>query len=166
MSLACIGSWALKRSYWERDLVWHSIAQIQKEVISNLKRENQFLSKEIWGSSWVISRQSCKPFYTGFYSLCHNGVPLRIWTKMYVKGTEACFLTIKTYLEWGSSIRLISKVSKVLLKILFQNAKCGKITLSWQSILRFYPFQVSKIVLASDALEVVLGYDTENNTIP
>ncbi len=29
---------------------------IQKEVISNLKHENQFLSKEKWESIWLISR--------------------------------------------------------------------------------------------------------------
>jgi hypothetical protein len=75
------------------------------------------------------------------------------------------FLTIKTYLEWGSTVRLISKVSKVL-KILFQKDNCGKITLSWQNILRFYPFQISKVVVASDALEVVLGYDTDHNNVP
>ncbi len=31
--------------------------QIQKEVISDLKRENQFLPKEIWESIWLISRE-------------------------------------------------------------------------------------------------------------
>jgi hypothetical protein len=29
----------------------------QKEVISNLKRENKFLSTEIWQSIWLISRE-------------------------------------------------------------------------------------------------------------
>ncbi len=43
----------------EYENIW---VQIQKEVISDLKREDQFLSKEIWAS-----RELCKPrFKLGF----------------------------------------------------------------------------------------------------
>jgi hypothetical protein len=35
----------------------NNIVQIQKEVISDLKRENQFLLKEIWESILLISSE-------------------------------------------------------------------------------------------------------------
>jgi hypothetical protein len=33
--------------------------QIQKEVISDLKRENKFLSKDVWDSIGLISGERC-----------------------------------------------------------------------------------------------------------
>ncbi len=54
--------------------------QIQKEVISDLKRENQFLSKEICESLWLIFRERSvnTGFKTGFYGAWHYGFPPRI----------------------------------------------------------------------------------------
>jgi hypothetical protein len=56
--------------------------QTQKDVISDLKRENRFLSIVTWDIKLLISREICKPvFKTGFYGAAHNGIPLRIWTQ-------------------------------------------------------------------------------------
>jgi hypothetical protein len=57
--------------------------QIQKEVISGLKRKNQFfLSKEICGVCMIdLKREICKPVLKiGFTASWHNGVPVGIWT--------------------------------------------------------------------------------------
>jgi hypothetical protein len=43
-------------------------------VISDWKRENQLLSKKCDGYDGFLKRE------TEFYGVCHNGVPLRIWT--------------------------------------------------------------------------------------
>jgi hypothetical protein len=55
--------------------------QIQKEVISYLKRENQFSSWELWESTWLISRERSGNRFkkSVFYGAWHNGVSLRIF---------------------------------------------------------------------------------------
>ncbi len=75
--------------YWQAFCLWVCLAEvqlirhwmwvmwpwvhIQKEVIYDLKRENQFLSKEIWESIWVISR---KRFINQFSNWILRRVPL------------------------------------------------------------------------------------------
>ncbi len=53
--------------YGGQDYSFIPHVQIQTEVISDLKCENQFLSKEIWESTWLISKErSVNRFKTGF----------------------------------------------------------------------------------------------------
>jgi hypothetical protein len=45
-----------------RCVIYSTWVQIQKEVISDLKRESQFLAKEIWETTFMIDlqREICK----------------------------------------------------------------------------------------------------------
>jgi hypothetical protein len=54
--------------------------QSRKEVISNLKRENQFWSKEIWESIWLISIERSVTGLNMDFKAWNNEVPLRIMT--------------------------------------------------------------------------------------
>jgi hypothetical protein len=63
--------------------------QIQKEMISDLKRENQFLSKELWEFIYIIDLKNeiCKPeIKLDFTAHGINGVPLvsHVRTKKWV----------------------------------------------------------------------------------
>jgi hypothetical protein len=82
--------------------------QIQKEVISNLKRENQFLSKEIWESICVLhnlSRDICKPVLkldftgNGIMVVCRLCAKIRKMHLMESKNQHKVTLTSQSDLE-------------------------------------------------------------------
>ncbi len=69
-----------------------------EEVISYMKRENQFLSKEKWDFIWLISRKrSVHPVLKLDFMSHNNGVPLRIWTqrKIHLPIQRRYFLSFK-----------------------------------------------------------------------
>jgi len=54
-----------------------SRVQIQQEVISDLKRENQFLSQDIWESIWLmidLLREICKPVLKLDFNFTAHGI--------------------------------------------------------------------------------------------
>ncbi len=58
-----------------------------------MKRKNEFLSKEVWESIWLISREiSVNQFYNWILRRMAYGVPLRSWTQSTVHSTVACII--------------------------------------------------------------------------